>query len=253
MDHLRIGARSAREPCEGATAGVRQRARTRRFLQRPITLPLPACGAGRKTEARWARSRAFSNTTGRSRSISSPAIAFATSANSRCRSTERPAQAGGALHGLRHPVLPRPDRLPGAQPDPGLERPRLQRRLGGGRAQPAFDQQLPGIHRPHLPGALRGGLHAQPREPARHDQDDRAGDRRQGLGDGLGEAGAGRRRSPASASRSSARDRPAWPPPSSSPASATTSMSSSASRSPAGCCATAFPTSRWRSTTSTGA
>ena len=38
----------------------------------------------------------------------------------------RSAQAGGALHGLRHPLLPRADRLPGAQPDPGLERPRLQ-------------------------------------------------------------------------------------------------------------------------------
>ena len=66
---------------------------------------------------------------------------------------QRPAQAGGALHGLRHPVLPRPDRLPGAQPDSRLERPRLPGRLGGGGAQPALHQQLPGIHRPHLPGA----------------------------------------------------------------------------------------------------
>ena len=35
-------------------------------------------------------------------------------------------------------------------------------RLGHRTAQPAFDQQLPGIHRPHLPGTLRGSLHAQP-------------------------------------------------------------------------------------------
>ena len=42
-------------------------------------------------------------------------------------------------------------------------------------------------------------------------------------------------------------------PPSSSPASGTTCMSSSARRRPAACCATASPTSRWRSTTSTGA
>ena len=49
--------------------------------------------------------------------------------------------------------------------------------------QPAFDQQFPGIDRPHLPGALRGGLHPEPRgHPGRH-QDDRAGDRRQGLRD----------------------------------------------------------------------
>ena len=38
------------------------------------------------------------------------------------------ARPGGALHGLRHPVLPQ--RLPGEQPDPGLERPRLQRTTG---------------------------------------------------------------------------------------------------------------------------
>jgi hypothetical protein len=34
-------------------------------------------------------------------------------------------EAGGALHGLRHSLLPWADRLPGAQPDPGLERPGL--------------------------------------------------------------------------------------------------------------------------------
>ena len=129
-----------------------------------------------------------------------------------------------------------------------------QRRLGRGAAQPALDQQLPGVHRPRLPGAVRGSLHAQPREPAGHHQDDRAGHRRQGLGDGLGRAGAAPRRSPASASPSSARGRRALPPPSSSPASAMRCTSSSASaQAPAGCCATASPTSRWRSTTSTGA
>ena len=35
-------------------------------------------------------------------------------------------EAGRALHGLRHPLLPH--RLPGEQPDPGLERPRLRER-----------------------------------------------------------------------------------------------------------------------------
>ena len=102
------------------------------------------------------------------------------------------------------PYCHRRDRLPGEQPDPGLERPRLFRRLGGGGAQPALHQQLPGVHRPHLPRALRGGLHAEPREHAGHDQDDRAGDRRQGVGDGLDRSPSRRRRRPASASPSSA-------------------------------------------------
>jgi NADPH-dependent glutamate synthase beta subunit-like oxidoreductase len=35
--------------------------------------------------------------------------------------------------------------------------------LGQCDPQSAFDQQLPGIHRPHLSGALRGSLHAEPR------------------------------------------------------------------------------------------
>ena len=127
------------------------------------------------------------------------------------------------------------------------------RRLGGGRAQPPFHQQLPGIHRPHLPGSVRGGVHAQSREPAGHHQDHRAGHRRQGVGDGLDQARARTKFRPASASRSSARARPASRPPSSSPAPAMRCMCSSAKPSPAGCCATAFPTSRWRSTTSIGA
>ncbi len=40
---------------------------------------------------------------------------------------EQPADAGGAVHGLRHPVLQQ--RLPARQPDPRLERPRLPRPL----------------------------------------------------------------------------------------------------------------------------
>ena len=54
---------------------------------------------------------------------------------------------GRALHGLRRALLPRhqpahrrADRLPGQQPDPGLERSGLPRQLGRGRAQPALDQ-----------------------------------------------------------------------------------------------------------------
>ena len=56
----------------------------------------------------------------------------------------------------------------------------------------ALDQQLPRVHRPHLPGAVRGGLHAEHQHrPGRH-QVDRARDHRQGLGRRLGiAAGAG--------------------------------------------------------------
>jgi hypothetical protein len=49
--------------------------------------------------------------------------------------------------------------LPGQQHHPGLERPGLPRPLPRSAEHAALDQQLPGIHRPHLPGALRGRLH----------------------------------------------------------------------------------------------
>ena len=139
------------------------------------------------------------------------------------------ARAGRALHGLRHALLPRhrpdrraADRLPGQQPDPGLERPRLSRQLGRGRAQPALDQQFPGSHRPRLPGAVRGVLHAQHRRQPGHHQDHRMRDRRPRVRERLDQAGAGRRTRPARRSPSSARARPAWPARSSSPAPATT-------------------------------
>ena len=78
-------------------------------------------------------------------------------------------------------------------------------------AQPAFDQQLPGVHRPRLPGAMRGVVHAQPRRDAGHHQDDRMHDRRPGVGEGLDQARARRPRSPARRSRWSAQGRPASP------------------------------------------
>ena len=95
-------------------------------------------------------------------------------------------KAGGALHGLRHPVLSH--RLPGQQPDPRLERPRLQRRLARGARQPPHHQQFPRGDRPRLPGAVRGVLHAEPDRAAGDDQDDRGGDRRPRLPGGLGRA-----------------------------------------------------------------
>ncbi|MGY4598836.1 hypothetical protein ACVWXL_006582 [Bradyrhizobium sp. GM22.5] len=50
--------------------------------------------------------------------------------------------------------LARHARLPGQQPDPGLERPRLSGQLGRSLAQSALDQQFPGVHGAHLPGAV---------------------------------------------------------------------------------------------------
>ena len=100
--------------------------------------------------------------------------------------------AGRALHGLRHPLLSQ--RLPGEQPDPRLERPRLPRPLEDGGAQPALDQQLPRGDGPRVPGAVRGLLHAQHRRQAGHHQDDRVRHRRQGLRGRLDRAASRRRR-----------------------------------------------------------
>ena len=50
----------------------------------------------------------------------------------------------------------------------------------------ARDQQLPGVHREAVPGAVRGLLRAEPAGVAGHDQADRVGDHRPGLRRGLG-------------------------------------------------------------------
>ena len=117
-----------------------------------------------------------------------------------------------------------------------------------GARRAALDQQLPGVHRPRLPRAVRGGVHAQHQQRPRRHQVDRALHHRQGLGGRLGRAAAARGARPASASPSSARALRAWPARSSSRAPATTSCCSRRPIASAACCATAFPTSRWRST-----
>ena len=125
--------------------------------------------------------------TGATGAMRRPPTASATTRNScfRCPRRRRASRRARCMDcGI--PYLPQ--RLPGQQPDPGLERPRLSRRLGGGVAQPPFHQQLPGVHRPHLPGALRGLLHAEPRRRAGHDQDDRERHRRPRLGGRLDQA-----------------------------------------------------------------
>ena len=163
----------------------------------------------------------------RSRSASS----IGTNSSCRCRRRRSREQAARCMdcgvpycHGTNTHHR-RADRLPGQQPDPGLERSRLSRQLGRGRAQPALDQQFPGSHRPRLPGAVRGVLHAQHRRQSGHHQDHRMRDRRPRHRARLGQAGAAARARPARRSRSSARARPAWPARSSSRAPATTCMS----------------------------
>ena len=157
--------------------------------------------------------------------------------------------AGRALHGLRHPVLQQ--RLPARQPDPRLERPRLPRALARRHRPPARHEQLPRVHRSPVPGAVRVGVRARhQRRPGDH-QAGRGRDHRPRVGRGLGGAAASRRCAPASASSSSAPARPVWPRRSSSPAPATTWWCSSAPIASAVCCATASPSSRWRSATST--
>ena len=93
-------------------------------------------------------------------------------------------------------------------------------------AQPALDQQLPGVHRPRLPGALRGLLHAQPRGHAGHHQDDRMRHRRHAAGhEGWIVPEPPKTKTGKTIAHRSAPARPASPPPSSSRAPATTSMS----------------------------
>ena len=64
-------------------------------------------------------------------------------------------------------------------------------------AQPALDQQFPGVHRPRLPGALRGVLHAQHRRQAGHHQDDRMRHRRPAAARKAGSSRSRRRTRPA--------------------------------------------------------
>ena len=157
----------------------------------------------------------------------------------------RAAAPGCALHGLRGPVLPRG--LPAGQPDPRLERPRLPRQVARGDRPAARHQQLPRVHRPDLPGAVRVGVRAGDQRRPGDDRADRAGDRRARLRGGLDRRPSRPSGAPAGPSRSSAPARPGWPSPPSSTSAATRSPCTSATRAPAGCCASACPTPSSRS------
>ena len=97
-------------------------------------------------------------------------------------------RAGRSVHGLRHPVLPH--RLSAGQPDPGVERPGLAQRLGRGAGAAARHQQLPGVHRAALPGAVRDRLRGRDQPGPGDDQERRGRDHRQGLGRAPGHAAA---------------------------------------------------------------
>ena len=104
------------------------------------------------------------------------------------------------------------------------------------RARPAAqDEQLPRVHRPHLPGPVRRRLRARHHRPAGHDQEHRERDHRPRLRRRLGHAAAARRTAPASAWPSSAAAPPASPPPRSSTRSATRSPSTSGPTASAAC------------------
>ena len=149
-------------------------------------------------------------------------------------------RAGRALHELRRAVLPRhqhdhrrPTGCPVNNQIPDWNDLVYLRQLGRGRAQPALDQQFPGSHRPRLPGAVRGVLHAQHRRQSGHHQNHRMRDRRPRDRERLDQAGALRRTRPARRSRWSAQVRPAWPARSSSRAPATTCISTRSTPRPA--------------------
>ncbi len=134
---------------------------------------------------------------------------------------------------------------------PDWSRPGLPRPVEVGDRAAARDQQLPRVHRQALPGPLRDGLRARPdrRSRSRSSRSRRASSTEPGTK--AGSSPSCRRSRPARRSRWSAPAPPAWPSPSNSPGPGTTSSSSSATTGSAACSATASPTSRWRSTTST--
>ncbi len=133
--------------------------------------------------------------------------------STRQQDADRAAAPGRPLHGLRHPVLP--PGLPAGQPDPGVERPGLARGLGGRDRAAARDQQLPGVHRPALPGAVRDRLRARHQPAAGDDQAGRGQHHRAGLRRPATSRRSRRSGSAGARSRWSAAGRPAWPPPSS--------------------------------------
>ena len=158
----------------------------------------------------------------------------------------RRVEAGRALHGLRHSVLP--ERLSGQQHHSGLERPRLPHAVEATRSTSC-------IRRTTSPSSPAASARRRARRRARSTSTTIrwASSRSSTSSSTRAATKAGwcrsrRRTRRASASPSSARARRASRARSSSRAQATTSCCSRRKTASAGCCATAFPISRWRST-----
>ena len=79
--------------------------------------------------------------------------------------------AGRALHGVRCAVLPYP--MPAEQPIPDWNDLVYRGPLARGGVAVALHQQLPGVHRPHLSGSVRGRLRAGHQPASGDDQADR--------------------------------------------------------------------------------
>ena len=155
------------------------------------------------SDDRWVRSPASSKSTGRTGATSRPRDRIRHYKNSSCRcrdeaTTDQAARCMDCGIPYCHNGCPVNNLIPDW--NDLVYRGDWQEAL----AQPALDQQFPGVHRPHLPRALRGVLHAEHRRQAGHHQDDRMRDRRPRLGGRLDRAASRPQRRPASASPSSA-------------------------------------------------
>ena len=175
------------------------------------------------------------------------ASAWATTATSATASTPGWRTTGAALHGLRRALLP--EGLPAGQPDPGLERPGPARAVAAGARGTARDQQLPRVHRQAVPGAVRGGLRpgAERRRRSRSSRSRwRSSSARFDEG-WVRAAAAARATRP---TRGGGRLRPgrSGRGPAAHPRGPRGDRVRARPARRAGCCATASPTSRWRST-----
>ena len=161
------------------------------------------------------------------------------------------ARAGRALHGLRHPVLP--SGLPARQPDPGLERPGLPRSLAARRSsgctRPTTSPSSPAGSARRRAKARACSASTTTRSRSSRSswrssiaRSTRAGSCREPPAIAHRQEGGGRRLRPGRPRRRRAAQ----------PRRPLRSRCSSAPTASAGCCATAFPSSRWRSASSTG-
>ena len=169
--------------------------------------------AGAMRELGWASRPDFSRSSGTTAAMTSRRRArrIGASSSSRCREPDA-ARAGLALHGLRHPVLSR--RLPGQQPDPGLEQSGLPRPVAE-RADASCTRPTISRNSPAASARRRARRPARSTSTTTRSRSKRSNARSStAAGTRAGSCRWCRRAAPASGSRWSARARPAWPAPS---------------------------------------